>query len=101
MPTCSDTKCRRGRARRAREGAGGGRPPRRRGGGGAAGRGGARAKVGVVAVPVLVLTGLAFAALGLAVNALASGYDFFSYYPTLVLTPMMMLSGGVFSVGQV
>ena len=32
--------------------------------------------------------GVAFAALGLAVNALANGYDFFSYYMTLVLTPM-------------
>jgi lipooligosaccharide transport system permease protein len=54
----------------------------------------------LAAVPVLVLTGLAFAALGLAINALASGYDFFSYYLTLVLTPMMMLSGVFFPVEQ-
>lgn len=52
------------------------------------------------AVPVVILTGLAFAALGLAVNALASGYDFFSYYLTLVLTPMTMLSGVFFPVEQ-
>ena len=32
------------------------------------------------------------------VNALASGYDFFSYYMTLLLTPMMMLSGVFFPV---
>jgi lipooligosaccharide transport system permease protein len=52
----------------------------------------------VLALPIVVLVGLAFAALGLAVNALASGYDFFSYYMTLVLTPMMMLSGVFFPV---
>lgn len=51
-----------------------------------------------VAVPVVVLIGLAFAALGLSVNALASGYDFFSYYMTLFLTPMTMLSGVFFPV---
>ena len=50
--------------------------------------------------PVIVLVGLAFAALGLAVNALASGYDFFSYYMTIVLTPMLMLSGVFFPIDQ-
>ena len=50
----------------------------------------------LTALPVVVLVGLAFAGVGLAVNALASGYDFFSYYMTLVLTPMMMLSGVFF-----
>ncbi len=52
------------------------------------------------ALPVVVLVGLAFGAIGLAINALASGYDFFSYYMTLVLTPMMMLSGVFFPVEQ-
>ena len=52
------------------------------------------------ALPVIVLVGLAFAALGLAINALARGYDFFSYYMTLVLTPMMMLSGVFFPVDR-
>jgi lipooligosaccharide transport system permease protein len=52
------------------------------------------------ALPVIVLVGLAFAALGLAVNALASGYDFFSYYMTIVLTPMLMLSGVFFPIDQ-
>lgn len=50
------------------------------------------------AVAAIALTGLAFAGLGLAINALATGYDFFSYYLTLVLTPMMMLSGVFFPV---
>jgi lipooligosaccharide transport system permease protein len=49
-------------------------------------------------IPVVALIGLAFGALGLSVNALASGYDFFSYYMTLLLTPMMMLSGVFFPV---
>ena len=44
-------------------------------------------------LPVALLTGLCFAAIGLCFNALAKGYDFFSYYFTLVLTPMMFLSG--------
>lgn len=52
-------------------------------------------------VPVVVLVGLAFGGLGLAINALATGYDFFSYYLTLVLTPMMMLSGVFFPVEQI
>ena len=54
----------------------------------------------LLALPVLVLLGLAFAALGLAVNALANGYDFFSYYMTVVLTPMLMLSGVFFPVDR-
>ena len=54
----------------------------------------------LAAIPVVVLLGLAFAAMGLVVNALASGYDFFSYYMTLLLTPMMMLSGVFFPVAQ-
>ena len=54
----------------------------------------------VTALPVIVLIGLAFAALGLAVNALANGYDFFSYYMTIVLTPMLMLSGVFFPIEQ-
>ncbi len=44
-------------------------------------------------VPVIVLTGLAFAGLGLCFNALARGYDFFTFYFTLVVTPMVFISG--------
>ena len=54
----------------------------------------------LAAIPVVALVGLAFAGVGLSVNALATGYDFFSYYMTLVLTPMMMLSGVFFPVEQ-
>ncbi|MDX1374911.1 MAG: ABC transporter permease [Burkholderiales bacterium] len=54
----------------------------------------------LLALPMIVVLGLAFAALGLAINALANGYDFFSYYMTVVLTPMLMLSGVFFPVDQ-
>lgn len=54
----------------------------------------------LAALPVLVLLGLAFGAMGLCINALATGYDFFSYYMTLVLTPMMMISGVFFPAAQ-
>jgi lipooligosaccharide transport system permease protein len=59
-----------------------------------------RAPTLVAVLPVVALTGLAFAALGLCFNARASGYDFFSYYFTLVLTPMTFLSGVFFPVSQ-
>jgi lipooligosaccharide transport system permease protein len=46
-------------------------------------------------LPVVVLTGFCFAGLGLAINALSPNYDFFLYYFTLAITPMVLL-GGVF-----
>ena len=51
-------------------------------------------------VPVIFLTGLAFAALGLIVCALAPSYDFFMYYFTLFITPMMLVSGVFFPADQ-
>jgi lipooligosaccharide transport system permease protein len=60
----------------------------------------ASSPLALAAIPVVALVGLAFAGLGLSINALATGYDFFSYYMTLVLTPMMMLSGVFFPVEQ-
>ena len=50
----------------------------------------------LVAWPVLLASGVMFAAIALIFNALAKGYDFFTYYFTLVLTPMMFLSGVFF-----
>lgn len=44
-------------------------------------------------LPVILLTGLCFAGLGLMVNSVAPNYDFFMYYFTLVITPMVLLSG--------
>jgi len=60
----------------------------------------AKSLLALAAIPAVVLIGLAFGGLGLVINALASGYDFFSYYLTLVLTPMMMLSGVFFPMEQ-
>ena len=50
----------------------------------------------LLAWPVLLLTGIVFSCLALIFNALAKGYDFFTYYFTLFLTPMMFLSGVFF-----
>jgi lipooligosaccharide transport system permease protein len=51
-------------------------------------------------VLILPLIGLTFGALGLAMTALARNYDFFMYYFTLVITPMMMVSGVFFPAEQ-
>jgi lipooligosaccharide transport system permease protein len=51
-------------------------------------------------LPVLFLTGLTFAGLGLIMTALARGYDFFNYYMTLVLTPLFILSGVFYPVSS-
>jgi lipooligosaccharide transport system permease protein len=52
------------------------------------------------ALPVIFLTGLAFAALGLIVTALAPSYDFFMYYFTLFITPMVLVCGVFFPADQ-
>ena len=44
-------------------------------------------------VPLAFLIGLTFAGLGLIMTAMAKSYDFFMYWFTLALTPMMLLSG--------
>lgn len=49
----------------------------------------------VLALPVVLLTGLCFGAIALVVTAFATNYDFFLYYTTLLLTPMLLI-GGVF-----
>jgi lipooligosaccharide transport system permease protein len=45
---------------------------------------------------VLLGAGVTFSCIALIFNALAQGYDFFTYYFTLFLTPMMFLSGVFF-----
>jgi len=45
---------------------------------------------------VLLAAGITFSCIALIFNALAKGYDFFTYYFTLFLTPMMFLSGVFF-----
>lgn len=51
-------------------------------------------------LPLVLIAGLAFAALGLIMTALAPGYDFFTYYFTLAITPMMMVCGVFYPVEQ-
>lgn len=59
-----------------------------------------RAPAMLIALPVLGLAGVTFASLALVFNSLAKGYDFFTYYFTLVITPMTFLSGVYFPVSQ-
>ena len=54
----------------------------------------------LLALPAAFLVGLAFSGLGLVMCVLARGWDFFSYYMTLVMTPMMMISGVFFPADQ-
>ncbi len=51
-------------------------------------------------IPLSLLVGLCFAAMGLIVTALAPGYEFFMYYFTLVITPMTLLCGVFFPIDQ-
>jgi lipooligosaccharide transport system permease protein len=50
------------------------------------------------AIALVPLIGLVFGALALVTTALARSYDFFTYYFTLVITPMNLLCGVFFPV---
>ena len=54
----------------------------------------------IVAWFVLIGVGITFSCIALIFNALAKGYDFFTYYFTLFMTPMMFLSGVFFPLEQ-
>jgi lipooligosaccharide transport system permease protein len=47
----------------------------------------------VLILPLAFLIGLTFSGLGLVMTALARSYDFFMYWFTLALTPMMLVCG--------
>lgn len=51
-------------------------------------------------LPIQFLVGLTFAGPALVMSALARGYDFFNYYVTLLLTPMLLLSGVFYPVSS-
>jgi lipooligosaccharide transport system permease protein len=55
---------------------------------------------GLLILPLVFLAGLAFAGLGLVMTALAPNYDFFTYYFTLAITPMMLVCGVFFPLEQ-
>jgi lipooligosaccharide transport system permease protein len=59
-----------------------------------------RAPTMLLAIPVLGLVGVTFASIALVFNAVAKSYDFFTYYFTLVITPMTFLSGVYFPISQ-
>ncbi|AGM41702.1 ABC-type multidrug transport system, permease component [Spiribacter salinus M19-40] len=50
----------------------------------------------ILVLPVILLAGLAFAGIAMIVTAISPSYDFFLYYFTLVMTPMLLLSGVFF-----
>src|SRR5688572_27354289 len=54
----------------------------------------------LLALPAAFLVGLAFSAVGLVMTVLARNWDFFSFYMTLLMTPMMMISGVFFPAEQ-
>ena len=51
-------------------------------------------------IPLVLLTGLTFSAMGLVITAVSPSYDFFMYYFTLVISPMVLLSGVFYPVAQ-
>ncbi|MGQ0710270.1 MAG: ABC transporter permease [Rhodoferax sp.] len=54
----------------------------------------------LAAWPILLGVGITFSCIALIFNALAKGYDFFTYYFTLLLTPMTFISGVFFPLEQ-
>jgi lipooligosaccharide transport system permease protein len=56
--------------------------------------------LGLWVLPVVFLTGLVFAGLGLVMTSLSPSYDFFMYYFTLAITPMMLACGVFFPLEQ-
>ncbi|MCP1838274.1 MULTISPECIES: ABC transporter permease [Bradyrhizobium] len=51
-------------------------------------------------MPTVALTGLVFASLAMVVISLAPSYDYFVFYQTLIITPMVFLCGAVFPNSQ-
>lgn len=49
-------------------------------------------------IPVLFAEGIIFSALGLVMTAIATNYDFFNYFTSLVITPLFLFSGIFFSL---
>jgi lipooligosaccharide transport system permease protein len=60
----------------------------------------AASPLALLALPAAFLVGLAFAAVGIIMTVLAKNWDFFSFYMTLVMTPMTMVSGVFFPAEQ-
>ena len=54
----------------------------------------------ILVLPVILLAGFAFAGIAMIVTAISPSYDFFLYYFTLVMTPMLLLSGVFFPLSS-
>lgn len=54
----------------------------------------------VLILPLAFLIGLCFAGMGLVMTAMARNYDFFMYWFTLALTPMMLVSGVFYPIAH-
>ncbi len=54
----------------------------------------------LLAIPVIAVEGVLFASMALLVTAFARGYDFFSYYLTLVISVMFLFAGVFFPVSS-
>lgn len=66
----------------------------------AMGLGAASGPRALLALPVAALTGFCFASLAMVVTARARSYEFFMYYQTLLITPMLLLSGVFFPLSR-
>lgn len=51
-------------------------------------------------LPLAIVIGLCFASLAMVITAVSPSYDFFLYYFTLALTPMLLLSGVFFPLTE-
>ena len=54
----------------------------------------------LLALPVALLTGFCFGGMAMVVTARARSYEFFMYYQTLLITPMLLLSGVFFPLSR-
>lgn len=52
----------------------------------------------IALLPILFISGIFFASFGLVMTALATNYDFFNYFTSLVITPLFLFSGIFFSL---
>ena len=46
--------------------------------------------------PLIILIGITFSCMGFVITSVSKSYDFFMYYFTLVITPMLLISGVFF-----
>ncbi|MEO5347046.1 MAG: ABC transporter permease [Magnetococcus sp. YQC-9] len=60
--------------------------------------GAVHAQTAVLALPVVLLSGIVFGSMGMIITAISPNYDFFMYYFTLVITPMFLFCGVFFPV---